>query len=179
MIPVWLLDIDGVVNACTRKPDRNVWPLDQWRSVRVAVGDHSLPVLAAQPVVDFIRRVHEEGQAEIRWHTTWQKDAACIEAALGMPSLPVQDCPEFTDRHLRDAWFKLAAAERVVMEEGRSLIWTDDDLGWELRGAGRTIDLLREVAPILTISPDDRTGLTPKHLRLIAEFVGLDSERAA
>jgi hypothetical protein len=85
MIPVWLLDIDGVVNACAKKPDRNVWPLDQWWSLKVDVGGHSWPVLVAEPVLAFIRRVHAEGLAEIRWHTTWQQDAKALEEACDLP----------------------------------------------------------------------------------------------
>jgi hypothetical protein len=170
VIPVWLLDIDGVINACTRNPDKNVWPADQWRRDQV----NGYPILIAQPVLDFITRVHEEERAEIRWHTTWQKDAVLIEKAFGLPSLPVQDCPEFADRRYdRDRWFKLPAAERVVMQEGRALVWTDDDIEYSISGkdAG-ALGVMRQAQRILAISPSDMTGLTPKHLRLIDEFLG-------
>jgi len=168
-VPVWLLDIDGVINACTRKPDPNVWPKDAWRSQKV----NGFPITCAVPVLDFIHRIHREGVAEIRWHTTWQKDSALIEQAFGLPHLPVQDCPEFDTRYASDRWFKLPAAERVVMKDGRDLIWTDDDLGYCKGGDDWvTLEYMREERRILTIAPSDNTGLTPKHLRRIDEFLG-------
>lgn len=172
MIPVWLLDIDGVVNACTRNPDPTVWPVDRWKRERV----HGFWILAAQPVLDFIIRAHGDGRAEIRWHTTWQKDAALIEEAFGLPSLPVQECPEFETAHTSERWWKLPAAERVVMEECRALVWTDDDITWSVCGkdAG-ALGRMRQAHRVLTISPSDATGLTQKHLRQIAEFLGKES----
>ena len=78
-VPVWLLDIDGVLNAAAKKPDRNVWPAADWIEGRAhEAGGAAWRILAARPVVDFIRGVHEEGRAEIRWHTTWQHDAAAV-----------------------------------------------------------------------------------------------------
>jgi hypothetical protein len=169
VIPVWLLDVDGVINACTLRPDPNVWPEDQWRREKV----HGFWITAAQPVLDFITRVHKDGLAEIRWHTTWQRDAALIEEAFGLPPLPVQDCPEFATAHTSERWWKLPAAERVVMEEGRALVWTDDDIDYSISGkdAG-ALGVMRQARRILAISPSDRTGLTPKHLRRIDEFLG-------
>lgn len=168
-IPVWLLDIDGVINACTRKPDTSVWPADVWEAKKV----NGFPILCARPALDFITAVHKEGRAEVRWHTTWQKDSALIEQAYGLPSLPVQDCPEFAGRYGNDAWFKLPAAERVVMKEGRDLIWTDDDLVLCNHGdEWVTLEYMKDERRVLTIAPHDTTGLTPKHLRQIAEFLG-------
>lgn len=168
-IPVWLLDIDGVINACTRKPDTSVWPADAWEAKKV----NGYPILCARPVLDFIVAVHKDGRAEVRWHTTWQKDAALIEQAFGLPSLPVQDCPEFNTRYEIDHWFKLPAAERVVMKEGRELIWTDDDLGYCKGGDDWvTLQYMKDERRVLTIAPHDNTGLTPKHLHRIDEFLG-------
>lgn len=170
--PVWLLDIDGVVNAATMKPDRNVWPADQWRELKVDVRGHRLRVLVADPVLAFVRQVHDEQLAEIRWHTTWQDDAAAFAQACDLPHLPVQDCPEFSRLDRTRRWFKLAAAERILMHECRDLLWTDDDLAWEMRRAGaRAVTLMRQVARIELISPSPLTGLTPKHLRKIETFL--------
>jgi hypothetical protein len=176
--PVWLLDIDGVINACTKNPDRSVWPADAW--VRPEAKGHRRvwPILAATPVVEFIRQVHEAGRAEIRWHTTWQEMAVNLGAALDLPRFPVQDAPEFLSWDLGRAagWWKLPAAERVLRDEGRTLVWTDDDITWSLGRRGS--DDLRELGPVLLVSPSELTGLTPKHLRHIDDFLDLHNPAA-
>lgn len=151
-----------------------MWPRDQWRELRVDVRGHHLRVLVAEPVLAFIRHVHTERLAEIRWHTTWQADAADFARICDLPDLPVQDCPEYanTGRAARGRWFKLPAAERVLMHECRDLLWTDDDLTWEMRRGGRAVELMRQVARVELIAPSELTGLTPKHLRKIREFLG-------
>lgn len=167
MIPVLLLDIDGVINAGPGIP-WYVWPRDQWVQTKVI----GLPILAAQPVLDFIRQVHETGRAEIRWHTTWQDDAPALGEALGLPEFPVQDAPEFAHAHhakWRD-WWKQPAAERILAE-GRPLVWADDDITWSLGRRGQ--DEMRARGPVLFVSPSEQTGLTPKHLRRIGDFLDL------
>lgn len=167
--PVWLLDIDGVVNACTKKPDRNVWPADQWIRGHAEANGHRWPILFARPVAAFLREVHESGRAEIRWHTTWQHEAAHVAELLDLPEFPVQDAPEFTAR--TGEWWKLPAALRVVEDEHRPLVWTDDDAGdpWDLPRGDRA--RLAAAAPTLIVAPSHTTGLTPKHLRQIDEFL--------
>jgi hypothetical protein len=175
--PVWLLDIDGVLNAVADGPDDAVWPVDQWVRADARCAGSSWPLLAARPVVEFIHRVHRAGLAEIRWHTTWQEDAAGVARALGLPEFPVEPCPWFGDR-----WWKLLAVERVL-HEGRPLLWTDDDAtrrlaadgshascGSQERGAGRgTSGEARTQRPsALIISPRTSHGLTAAHLRRIA-----------
>jgi hypothetical protein len=178
--PVWLLDIDGVVNACVPKPDSSVWPADTWRLATV----HGFPILVASPVVEFIRRVHDSGRADIRWHTTWQHNAQLVADEFGLPELPVAEAPEFVLRsydpalHGRDtAWWKRATAERVLTDEKRPLIWTDDDITRSLEPSDRAE--IRALGPALLISPSDRTGLTPKHLHRIETFLDRHRRRAA
>ena len=178
--PVWLLDIDGVINAISKKPDRSVWPAHQWITGTANADGTDWPILAAQPVIDFIRDVHETGRAEVRWHTTWQHDAHNLAKLLDLPEFPVQDCPEFGERRqglagaawtpTRAGWWKLPAAERVVGEEGRALVWTDDDANTGLRDAGGP-EALARFAPTLVVCPREHLGLTPKHLRAIDEFL--------
>ncbi len=169
--PVWLLDIDGVINACTKNPDRSVWPADQWHRNPARGGDRVWPILYAQPVIDFIAGVHAAGRAEIRWHTTWQEYAQNLAEAVGLPTFPVQDAPEYRtwDRGRAAGWWKLPAARRVLVDEGRPLVWTDDDITWELVRERR--DEFRALGSALLIAPSDLTGLTPKHLHQIGEFL--------
>ncbi|MFG1872060.1 hypothetical protein [Micromonospora arborensis] len=176
--PIWLLDVDGVINAISAKPDRNVWPADQWTTGTARCAGTAWPILAARPVVRFIREAHESGRAEVRWHTTWQHEAAAIAELLDLPEFQVQHCPEFVQaaqplaglRPTGPAWWKLPAAERVVNEEGRALLWTDDDADWELRPHGGQ-DALARIQPTLIICPGRHIGLSPKNLRHIDAFL--------
>lgn len=174
MKPVWLLDIDGVVNAATKKPDRNVWPLKNWLATNV----EGMPILASRNVLGFLREVHATGRAEIWWHTTWQESAQHLADALDLPTWPVRPAPEFADFNSaagRSGWWKLPAAERVVQIEKRPLIWTDDDITWSIGGRYDVDANLRAHAPALLVSPNERTGLTPKHLRQIGDFLNIHS----
>jgi hypothetical protein len=180
--PVWLLDVDGVLNAATKKPDRNVWPTDQWVHGRASDGRREFSILFARPVADFVRRVHDEGRAEIRWHTTWQHEAAAVGKLLGLPDFPVQKAPEFAEPDVglvdgelvRRPWWKIGAALRVVEDEGRALVWTDDDaVAFSLDRATRY--RLTSAKPCLIVAPSSTTGLTPKHLRQIDEFLSKES----
>lgn len=174
--PVWLLDVDGVLNAQSAKPPRSVWPADAW--LRFAYTDRrdgtDYPVLVAQPVVDFVRCVHDAGRAEIRWHTTWQDQANVLGVRLGLPAFPVHDAPEYAaaggdGRGVN--WWKLPAARRVVADEGRALLWTDDDARFNLAvpaaraalAGGRT----------LVVAPHGSCGLSRRQLREISEFLDL------
>lgn len=187
MIPVWLLDIDGVVNAISKKPNRTVWPTDDWSTGKASCDGFDWPIMWSRPVVDFIREVHESGRAEVRWHTTWQHEAQALADLVGLPKFAVAYSPEYLEHWLRTSaseaerlregrprpvWWKLPAAERVVQDEGRPLVWTDDDMTWDLARYDKDRGL-RAYAPTLLVSPDKSTGLTPKHLRQIADFLNL------
>lgn len=174
-LPVWLLDIDGVINACSKKPDTSVWRTEEWRHGTADGGRRFFPILWAQPVADFIALTHNQGLAEIRWHTTWQQHAKAISELTGLPEFEVALAPEFEDTSLRQRWWKLPAAERVVQEEGRPLVWTDDDIDYSLHNYDIRENLAIH-APVCLVSPNERTGLTPKNLAKIGAF--LEAQRA-
>lgn len=177
--PVWLLDIDGVINATASKGDPTVWPRDTWRAEKLEAGGMRLPILVAQPVLDFITEVHERGLAEIRWHTTWQELAPTVFApTFDLPVFPVQASPEYGDGWSEShpgAWWKLPAAGRVVNVEGRRLVWTDDEL--TLFGSVPHIHGISEHA--LLVAPRQLLGLTGKNLKAIRGFLGMGEEQAA
>jgi hypothetical protein len=166
---VWLLDLDGVVNALADEPPTKVWPAAAWIEVEVE-GAHGLhwPIRAARPVVDFIWLVHETGRAEVRWHSTWQQHANAVGRALGLPEFPVHRAPEFDEPE--EKWWKLPGARRVLGEEGRGLLWTDDDTGAEMSRAERAG--LKSLGPLLIVCPDTMTGLNHRQLRRIDAFLG-------
>jgi hypothetical protein len=176
--PVWLLDIDGVVNALARGPVRGSWPSADWAQHVVHAdipgsGRMVLPIFVAQPVLDFVTAVHASGAAEVIWHSTWREAAVSdLAPVLGLPRLEVSVAPEWTARP-RDVWWKLPAAQRVVAAD-RRLVWTDDDIAVV---PDQVADLAAR-ADTLLISPDPRTGLTAEHLAAIADFLEIDVDIA-
>jgi hypothetical protein len=177
--PVWLLDIDGVVNVLARGGPPDCWPADAWlqRTVRADVpdrGEMTLPILAARPVLDFVARVHASGAAEIRWHSTWRAAAVtALAPALGLPAVPISVAPEWAQTAAM--WWKIPAARRVA-ESGRRLVWTDDQLTLYRGDVLSEPDLtaLDRWAGALLLATDARVGLTPDDLRRIEEFLNLE-----
>lgn len=171
--PVWLLDIDGVINALGSEfACATAWPGDDWHSgwATAADGD-KFWITAAEPVLEFIRRVHEEGLAEIRWLTTWRGAAVNVARLLNLPRFPCQqEYPSSTGAQKERAhyvWWKQPCAEHVVEVEQRSLVWTDDDLHRELSIKARH---KLQKAGALLVRPDDITGLGPADLTRIENY---------
>ena len=174
--PVWLLDIDGVLNALESAPARAAWPDAEFiETAALSAHDFEWPLFVAVPVLDFLRRVHDEGRAEILWHSAWQEYSVNVGVALDLPTWAVLDCPEFAEDEAPIAqpltwhhrpWWKLPAAQRAVAS-GRPLLWTDDD-AWRQLGS---LDTPSWCQRALIIAPDEDTGLTPDHLRAIDEWL--------
>lgn len=169
-VPVWLLDIDGVVNALARGPVRDSFPAEDWTQHVVEadipnMGRMVLPIYVAQPVLDFVRHVYDDGLAEVRWHSTWRTAAMTdLGPILRLPPIPISIAPEWTTRPA--GWWKLPAAQRVVTS-GRPLVWTDDDIVNFPDEVGE----LGEGADRLLISPDPDTGLNADDLARIEKFL--------
>src|SRR5690348_1430944 len=173
--PVWLLDVDGVINALARGPVDGSWPAQCWlqRVVTADIPDAGrmeLPIFAAQPVLDFVTRAVASGSVDVVWHSTWRAAAVTdLAPTLNLPAIPISIAPEWTERPGR-LWWKLPAAQRVV-ESGRPLVWTDDDIA----ALPEQVADLDSRPDTLLISPDPSIGLSAAHLDAIAEFVGLDA----
>jgi hypothetical protein len=157
--PIWLLDIDGVINAAAETAPLKVWPADAWVWAEAEERGRMFPLLAARPVLEFIRSVHESGRAEIRWHN--------VADAFDLPHFPVQPAPEWPPAPDLQVWWKLPTTERVVAE-GRPVIWTDDDASFHVPRPARA--KLAGRTPLLVIAPDVRSGLSRRHLRRIESF---------
>lgn len=159
--PVWLLDVDGVINAFA--DDLGWGEASQSGQARSAGRTYTL--YWAQPLIDRIRCMHESGLVEVHWCTTWCPDANELEQ--------LWELPEFTRSWTEDIngfpaiRAKVEAADRVLAQ-GRRLVWTDDDVTplpgsihyEELTAAGRA----------LLIAPNYRVGLQPEHLDAIEAF---------
>lgn len=157
--PVWLLDVDGVING---HPHHAGWG-DPPK--RVSPG----PVYYEPRLIDRIRAIHAAGMAEVRWCTTWcdfRIPLAKLEQALD-----VEFERAFTVRPMSKTWAELKTEAAVaVLEGGRRLVWTDDD---EADVASGFYPVLGEAVAdgrALLIAPDSNRGLQPEHLELIEEF---------
>lgn len=157
--PVWLLDVDGVLNA--RRPG---WGAAPKQGYAVADGT-AWKFRWADPVVGFVRETMLKGAAEVRWSTTWVPWTNSVEACFRLPVLPLAFSP-----HAADVWeAKMTAALAVVEAEGRPLVWTDDERVPTF-GAMRE-RLLAAGVPVLLVAPDGRRGLQPEHVAEIAAFL--------
>jgi hypothetical protein len=159
--PVWLLDVDGVLNAS--KPGWGGPPI-----TRTAYADQiAFRIRFAPALIKRIRALHTDHLVEVRWATTWVDHIDQITTIMHLPAWQ----PAFTLTHPNsdaDA-AKYAAALHVVETERRPLIWTDDEVIPDdhdpacrsLRDAG---------PPVLLIRPRPNRGLQPDHLDQIEAF---------
>jgi hypothetical protein len=86
--PLWLLDVDGVLNAVTRSPDRAIWP--DWRRGRAVADGVAWSICFSPSATRAIRTLHESGLVEVRWLTTWREYAnAELRRLLDLPELAV------------------------------------------------------------------------------------------
>lgn len=152
--PIWLLDVDGVINCLDHTSD--YWPLYQQTTQRGYVL-HYAPALVRR-----IAAVHNSGLAEVWWLTTWRNHANVHLAEIfGLPQLTVAN----TNREysVRDTWWKLPVAQRVALETNRPLVWTDDDL----RHSTEAKQWIASRPHVLGIAPNPDHGLTPHNMDTI------------
>ena len=184
--PLWLLDVDGVLNALVDRLADTPYGSDRdWlRFHQRSRTDLLYPIVANRRVLEFIREAHESGRAEVRWLTTWEvnDDYVALAESLGLPQFEIEArATDFTALGMLDygMWWKLPAVERALdREPGRPVLWTDDEVGlrtpamrWQRRQA--------ETRPNLAVvAPDLLVGLTPAHLAQIDGLLA-DTERKA
>lgn len=157
--PVWLLDVDGVVNV----------PRPGWggapRSGTAYADGYGYQMRWAPALVDRIRHLHSSGLVEVRWCTTWCAYADQLERLWQLPRLG----RAFTDPlNGRKAVEAKQAAARQVVSDGRRLVWTDDS-AVPLPGM-RLHDELTAGGGVLLIRPSSRYGLRPGDLDAIEVF---------
>jgi len=151
--PVWLLDVDGVINLFDDAV--KAWP-DVERFTCLGFQITWSPTLMRR-----IRAVHDAGFAEVRWLTTWEDLAnEHLTGPFSLPELAVAGRRPSHDS-LR-SWWKLPHAQ-AVYEAGVRVIWTDDDIAF----ASDAKAWLDEVGPERMTAVSPRGGLLPEHLDLI------------
>lgn len=151
--PVWLLDVDGVVNA-----SKAGWSAEPCKATAYA-GGVGYTMRWAPALIDRIRDMHVAGLVEVRWCTTWCAWADQLERLWGLPPLG----RAFTeDVNGYEASLAKLAAARQVLADGHRLIWTDD---MEVPEPGDVVhDELTADGRALLIRPSGRRGLRPEHL---------------
>jgi len=188
--PLWLLDVDGVLNAVTRYPDEAVWP--RWRNgvAHTDGGRNTWPIRWSPDVIDRLLGWRATGAVDVAWLTTWGEDANVdLAPLLGLPTLPVAGSPPGRVARAGDAagavahaevagadaadpltgrWWKFDVVRTLVRTDPRRpLVWTDDDLAFEPEVAA----WMQEHTTSLLIAPTPRRGLGAAELDAIGGFL--------
>lgn len=157
--PIWLLDVDGVVNA--DKPGWGAAP----RVGLIPETNTTYKIRWAPALIKRIRDLNRAHRVTIRWCSTWCSEIDQLERLFGLP-------------HLERAWThpigtiaathaKLQAA-RDVLARDHPLIWTDDEA---VPTNGSLLEELTRHGNALLIAPQMNRGLQPEHLDQIERFI--------
>ncbi len=157
--PVWLLDVDGVINVA--RPGWDAAP----RSGNAYADATVYRMRWAPALIERIRTLQLSGTVEIRWCSTWCSQADQIERLFALPQLGRSWCHGLSAVAASDA--KLTEA-RAVLARGARLIWTDDA---DVPKSGPVNDELNRTGQTLLIAPSPRRGLQPDHMDAIEAFV--------
>lgn len=118
-VPIWLLDVDGVLNAYDESvPVFGDW--DDWQEFLA----RGFPMRYSPAMCARILALHTSGAVEVRWLTTWGRHANEDLTPFGFPQFEVAGEQPFRERW---GWWKLPVAQKLF-EQGHAIIWTDDDL---------------------------------------------------
>ena len=157
--PIWLLDVDGVINAFDESgPVMGDW--GDWTGFTA----RGFPIRYSPKMIARILALHEADRVEVRWLTTWGRHANTDLPELGLPEFAVAAEMPFRER---DGWWKLPVAQELF-DQGHAIIWTDDDMAFVsdaqdwLRAVGQTarglVDL-HAFAPKGAISQAEMDGI--------------------
>jgi hypothetical protein len=161
-VPVWLLDVDGVLNA-----DRPGWSGLPGHGTAKFEG-HVFRMRWAPRLIVQLIKLHRDHVVEFRWATTWVDEIGQIEALFRLPGFPLAFSGLSSGPQSQVPGLKGEAALHVVETERRPLIWTDDDaipLGGPLRRR------LHASQPLMLIAPDPNRGLQPADIQAVTEFL--------
>jgi hypothetical protein len=160
-LPVWLLDVDGVLNAT--RPGWGGPPVTR----SITAQGTSWRMRFSPQVIAGIRAIATTSRAEIRWATTWVGHIDDLSRVFALPTFPAAfDITSEEPTQAVVAPLKLAAALAVV-RSGRPLIWTDDD-AIPVDGPDRAA---LDGAGALLIAPKPGRGLRPDDLDRINAYL--------
>lgn len=162
--PVWLLDVDGVINA--NRPGWGSAPHRRFAYLPTPRGLREYKLTWAPALIRRILQAKRAG-VDVRWCTTWCEVPDELTRVLRI-ELPSALTPEqAADTEVN--YFKLAAATAVVLEERRPLIWTDDMA--LPKTPAEWAPFLNSMVPWLMLEPRENRGLQEEHLDYIQGWV--------
>lgn len=157
--PVWLLDVDGVINV----DQPSAWGVKSEKAQVEISETERYEMRWAPPLITEIRKIHVGDLAQVMWCSTWCQWASKLEMLWRLPRF--DRAFEIHDGYRQMREHKVKAA-RSVLASGRPLIWTDDDAFptrpselSEFRGSDT-----------LLIAPNPIMGLKPQHIATIRAF---------
>ena len=173
LLPYLFLDVDGVLNVFEKDLGSDADMFDDFAlhdvDFDVVAGYHRSVSVWLSPAMG--ARLAQLA-VDMHWVTTWEHRAnSAIAPLCGL----ARDLPVLLHGVNDEEWdldWKFVAVRNAVEQDPRPFVWIDDDIDF-LRDQGLTP---REWAdgisvPSLLIAPDTRTGLLPRQLDAVEEFL--------
>lgn len=169
----WFLDVDGVINAFPTHRNRSKYKQGKatpfYGSDPYSMGSYMYKINYDPTILERMRNLHESGQVEIVWLTTWGDGAnGGLRRLVGLPELRVageMEDPKYRGLHW---WKDQALKDWMENHPDAKFIWTDDHLSMYL-----TEEELEErlgTAGMAICTPEE-TGLTHEDIDRIEEFL--------
>lgn len=176
-LPVWLIDVDGVLNIIGWDQDKVTEEWGDTYDFRAM----DFRIRVSPRMLKTARSWMDEGLVDPRWLTTWEDLAnAHLIERLGWPELPVagrraesklerpRRLSESHEFYREDVgWWKLEFVQ-AVYETGVPVVWTDDEIR-TVRSAMEWVSSVADEGRLLAVSPN--AGLTPGHMAAIESFL--------
>lgn len=156
-----LLDFDGVVNAISKNPPKNIHPRETWHST-TCYEQKAYPIMYSETVVNFFNELSREH--DVVWLTTWREHTEQFRSKLGFSDFPFAD--EITHRPDPLEWWKYGVAKKLI--EDKPFVWIDDEFKHGRVKEQQELKLHKK--PYMLVGPAVTHGLTPKELKNIKEF---------
>lgn len=161
MKPIWLLDVDGVMNA-VQMPGKVPTGPGMWTEWEMTSAN-GFGITWSPQLVKRMNDLVVADKVEIVWLTTWWDN---------IEDLPFPDWHGFRVANTREeylshvSWWKLPVVQRLYSPD-QKMVWTDDDIDYDREA----VDWLTGKHNILPICPKTLIGITPNHMDKIEEFL--------
>ncbi|WP_285597262.1 hypothetical protein [Kineosporia sp. NBRC 101731] len=160
-VPIWLLDMDGVINGI-----RPGW-VRAPRTTSLEANGVEYRIRYAPELIRRIRGLHQTRQVDLRWATTWACHTRRLNNLYDLQGVPPAFALPRGDNTSRERVGELKVrAALAVVRAGHRLIWTDDEaipaqgpVREELEGCGA-----------LLLAPDDSRCLRPEDMDAIEKY---------